>query len=213
MSLFALHLIFLFFFSGFAVAGPSAPDCSSTLNSTWEWSFNSLGQNACIVAAYMLSTCHKGSFTLQPLPPGDYYTGPSAAQGTDLCLCNTIAYSLLSACDGCQGSEWISWSDYAFNCTTILPPGSFPNPIPAGTSLQQWALVNVTNGTTWDANFAQAVGDTPELGPGTILDPDGPLSLPRLDPVRSLHRPIPQAPCPPKSVLLPRLTLDLQDTM
>ncbi|KAI0265732.1 hypothetical protein BGY98DRAFT_958853, partial [Russula aff. rugulosa BPL654] len=64
----------------------AAPDCSSD----WIWSFNSLGQNPCTVAAYMFSTCHAGSFT-----------------GGDLCLCNTIAYSLLSACDGCKGSQWI----------------------------------------------------------------------------------------------------------
>ncbi|KAI0270217.1 hypothetical protein BGY98DRAFT_937561 [Russula aff. rugulosa BPL654] len=190
MSLFASLLISLVLFSGFVAAGIYAPGCS--LN--WAWSFNSLGQNPCTVAAYMLSTCHGGSFTVQPVQSGFHYTGPSSTQGGDLCLCNTIAYSLLSACDGCQGSEWISWSDYSNNCTTILPPSTFPNPVPDGTSLQRWAILDVTAGNNWNPNASQAVGgrdfsplfphrprspdcgltpvlpfiDTPELVPGTF---------------------------------------------
>lgn len=64
----------LFLFSGFAVGGIYAPDCSTS----WSWvrmllsflspelcsycaqSFNSLGQNACTVAAYLMSTCNGG---------------------------------------------------------------------------------------------------------------------------------------------------------
>ncbi|KAI0270213.1 hypothetical protein BGY98DRAFT_1011216 [Russula aff. rugulosa BPL654] len=126
----------------------------------------------------MFSTCSGGSYSLQPLPSGDIYSGPSGPQGVDLCLCNTIAYSLICACDGCQAggtvADWSSWSVYAANCTTILPPGTFPYPIPAGTSLQRWAIADIPNGSTWSTNFAQSVGDTPELGPGTILGPNGP---------------------------------------
>ncbi|KAI0271015.1 hypothetical protein BGY98DRAFT_1007935, partial [Russula aff. rugulosa BPL654] len=81
----------------------AALDCSSD----WIWSFNSLGQNPCTVAAYMFSTCHAGSLTIQPLQSGYHHSGPPSTQGDDLCLCNTIAYSLLSACDGSQGSQWI----------------------------------------------------------------------------------------------------------
>ncbi|KAF8466494.1 hypothetical protein DFH94DRAFT_781185 [Russula ochroleuca] len=57
MSL-AVSLASLFFFSSFAVAGIYAPGCSS---SSWKWSFNKLDQNACTVAAYMISTCNGGS--------------------------------------------------------------------------------------------------------------------------------------------------------
>jgi hypothetical protein len=76
-------LLSLLFFSGFATAGIYAPDCSLS----WEWvcilsfplcipwslslsdsdplalcvqTFNSLGQNACTVAAFMMSTCSGG---------------------------------------------------------------------------------------------------------------------------------------------------------
>ncbi|KAF8497758.1 hypothetical protein F5888DRAFT_249487 [Russula emetica] len=68
----AAPLVSSFFFSSFAVAGIYAPDCSTT----WEWSFNSLGQNPCTVAAYMMSTCNGGSFTVETLPPGYHYISP-----------------------------------------------------------------------------------------------------------------------------------------
>ncbi|KAF8497750.1 hypothetical protein F5888DRAFT_1694492, partial [Russula emetica] len=75
-------------------------------------------------------------------------------------MCSTIGYSLLSACDGCQGSDWISWTKYAYNCTKTMPPSSFPNPIPAGTRLPQWALLDITNENNynWNANKSYAVG-------------------------------------------------------
>jgi hypothetical protein len=94
-------------------------------------SFNSLGQNPCTVAAYLMSTCngrceHSSSplcpyifepcrlisfsaFTIKELAPGYHYTGPGRYDDTDLCKCNTVTYSLLSACVACQGEEWISY--------------------------------------------------------------------------------------------------------
>src|SRR5258707_2461387 len=74
-------LVSLFFFSGFAIAAVQFPACSST---TWQWlcsyqfhitflgpyltrwhfvfvqTYNSLNQNACGVAAFMMSTCNAG---------------------------------------------------------------------------------------------------------------------------------------------------------
>ncbi|KAF8463024.1 hypothetical protein DFH94DRAFT_481856 [Russula ochroleuca] len=170
MSLFATPLAFLVFFSGFAVAQISAPNCTS---STWEWSYNSIGQNPCIVAAYMLSTCKGGSYAIGALPTGSVYTGPSGTDGANLCMCSTVGYSLLSACGGCQGETWITWSEYSFNCTKTLPASQFPNPIPAGTCAPKWALLDVTNENGWDFNKSYATGGTPELGPGTILGSSG----------------------------------------
>ncbi|KAF8477806.1 hypothetical protein DFH94DRAFT_855025 [Russula ochroleuca] len=166
MSLRAVLLSSLFFFSGFAAAGISAPSCSS---STWSWTSNSLGQSACTVAAFMMSTCNGGSFTINPLLPGNAYSGPSGSDDSNLCKCNTIAYSLLSACDACQGAEWISWTEYISNCTEVELASTFPNPVPAGTSVPLWAFIDVTIEGTWDSISAAIVGDTPEAGPGTIL--------------------------------------------
>ncbi|KAI0246210.1 hypothetical protein BJV78DRAFT_1256871, partial [Lactifluus subvellereus] len=49
-------LVSLLLLSGIAVAQIYAPDCSLT----WQWTFNSLGQNACTVAAYLMATCNGG---------------------------------------------------------------------------------------------------------------------------------------------------------
>ena len=96
---------------------------------------NSINQNPCEVAAYLQSTCSQGSecfsffqiprpalyendcitssslpaFTVPALPVGFQYSGPTAQGGDDLCKCNTVTYSLLSACGGCQEDLWISY--------------------------------------------------------------------------------------------------------
>jgi len=157
----------LFLFSGFqvAVARIYAPDCGTS----WGWTFNSLGQNPCTVAAYLMSTCNGGSFTIKSLAPGHHYTGPSDYDDADSCMCNTVTYSLLSACAACQGEEWIWWPKYTYNCTNVLPASSFPNPVPDGTHVPYWALIDVTVKDTWDALNAYTIGVTPEAGPGTIL--------------------------------------------
>jgi len=153
-------------FSGHAVAQVVAPDC---LTVPWGWTFNSLNQNACTVAAYLMSTCNMGSFTINSLLPGYSYTGPSGVDDSNLCKCNTIAYSLISACDACQSETWITWSEYSFNCTRTLSPSTFPNPVPAGTRVPQWALLDVTLENSWNVNKSMAIGDSPEIGPGETI--------------------------------------------
>ncbi|KAH9984238.1 hypothetical protein BJV77DRAFT_202461 [Russula vinacea] len=138
MSLLATPFAFLVFFFGFTVAQIVSPNCEST----WEWSFNSLDQDPCKVAATMLGTCYGGEFTI--LPPQRPYFGPSGVDDSDLCLCSTVGYSLLSACGGCQGQTWITWSQFSFNCTKTLPPSQFPNPVPTGLRVPHWALLDVT---------------------------------------------------------------------
>ena len=152
MLLLGAPLMVFFFFPGFAIARISSPDCSLT----WKWvcmlsiphcmswplpglmgffvqSFNSLGQNACTVAAFMMSTCNAGcefdrlisfgfilycvvyflisfvAFTVDPLQPGYSYPGPNGTDNSDLCKCSTVGYSLISACAGCQGEHWIRY--------------------------------------------------------------------------------------------------------
>ncbi|KAF8477802.1 hypothetical protein DFH94DRAFT_846164 [Russula ochroleuca] len=139
-----------FFFSSLAAAAVSAP-CTAS----YAWTINSLNQSPCMVAAYMMSTCNGGSFVISPLLDSNQsYAGPSADghDGSDLCKCNTIAYSLLSACDACQGSGWIS----------------FPNLVPPGTSVPRWAIVDVLINGTWSPSEVQSTGG-PEAGPGTSI--------------------------------------------
>ncbi|KAH9984275.1 hypothetical protein BJV77DRAFT_200144 [Russula vinacea] len=162
MSILATPLAFLVFFSGSAVAHISAPDC----NLTWAWSFNSLNQDPCKVAATMLGTCNGSTYTMAPLQPGQSYSGPSGVDDSNLCKCSTVGYSLVSACGGCQGQTWITWSEYPSNCKMVLPASRFPNPVPSGIRLPYWSLLNVIHENNWDFNKSYVAGDTPELAPG-----------------------------------------------
>ena len=86
------------------------------------------------------------AFTLDSLPPGYSYTGPSGSDNDDICKCNSVVYNLMSACDACQGSPWlscvysfwqspcilnadtyqrvISYSRWMYNCTRIADVGT-----------------------------------------------------------------------------------------
>jgi len=77
----------------------------------------------------------------------------------------------MSACGACQSAVWIDWPEWAYNCTKVLPPSAFPNPVPEGTSIPQWALLDVTRSdlALWDPFKAEAVGDSPEIGPDALI--------------------------------------------
>ncbi|KAH9952298.1 hypothetical protein BGW80DRAFT_1260935 [Lactifluus volemus] len=138
-----------------------------TCPQAWSWSFNSLGQNPCIVAAYLQGACDNGVYTIPKLNPGDSYTGPSGpADASDLCKCNTVVYSLMSACDACQGARWFPWATFSANCTAVDPLTTFSNVIPTGTAVPEWAFLNISTKGTWDPVLAYQVGDAIELDPG-----------------------------------------------
>jgi len=140
------------------------PNCTAT---GWEWSYNSLTQNPCNVAAYLEATCNSGLFDIVPLPQGSLYRGPNAGQD-NLCVCNSIVYSLVSACGACQGAtSWIQWSEWHVNCSTSSAAGTYPNSIPAGTRVPHWAYLDVSVADTWNATAAQSAGDSPEDAPST----------------------------------------------
>jgi len=135
------------------------PNCSSG----WEWSYNSLSQNPCNVAAYLESVCNGGQFDIPQLPPGRLYAGPSTAQFYP-CECNTVVYSLISACAACQGSTGILWSAWSYNCSTV-DNSTYPKSIPDGTRVPHWAYLDVTADSSWNASAAQSAGDSPEVTP------------------------------------------------
>ncbi|KAI0297402.1 hypothetical protein BC826DRAFT_165512 [Russula brevipes] len=166
-----LVLASLLLHSGFAAAQISAPSC--TLSALYDWSFNSMNQNPCTVAAYLLGTCNEGSFIIHPLLPGYSYMGPSALDAGNWCKCNTVAYSLLSACAACQGELWPFWSDFSTNCSRVLPASSFPHPVPSGTRVPHWALIDVTVENSWSSSESLSTGGTPELSPGAAIGNSG----------------------------------------
>ncbi|KAI0250841.1 hypothetical protein BJV78DRAFT_1154793 [Lactifluus subvellereus] len=159
---------------GIAVAQIIAPDCSLT----WKWTFNSLGQNACTVAAYLMASCNGGSWEIVPLSPGSWYT--VFADERNLCICNTVTYSLLSACGACQLDTWTTWSLYSYNCTKTMPVSSG---FPALVLTQKLPPVSLTlflpehvcpNGLSLMSQFVAQFSSSPhspELTPGMLIPP------------------------------------------
>ncbi|KAI0255574.1 hypothetical protein BJV78DRAFT_1151536 [Lactifluus subvellereus] len=162
------------FLSSIVVAHIYAPDCSLTL----QWTFNSLGQDPCQVAAYLLATCSGGSFSLAPLYLGPSYPGPSVIDDGDLCLCNTVTYSLLTG-------RWTTWPRYSSNCTKFMPVSStYTNSTPQ--------LEN-----KWNDTRSLAVGDSPELTPGMVISPSNASSTsPTPTPTPTTPSPTPTTPSP-----------------
>jgi hypothetical protein len=139
------------------------------------------------LSCVILADSSLAAFTIDALKPGYSYTGPTGVDDTNMCKCNTITYSLVSACDACQGADWTRYDPHRCSLRTpweltFLPLAGrcfrltaqrlclpqrefhsrqkleiygigidegqmacrFPNPIPSGTRVPRWALLDVT---------------------------------------------------------------------
>ncbi|KAG6814538.1 hypothetical protein H0H92_000065 [Tricholoma furcatifolium] len=119
-----------------AVATATCTDVS------WNWSFNSLGQSPCLITAYLGSVCNAGQFTVGPLEAGNEYLGPTVAEANE-CRCSGVFYNLVSACAGCQDRQWLPWTQYNANCSTVYPT-IFEGTIPSGTAVPHYAYLDPT---------------------------------------------------------------------
>ncbi|VDC06656.1 unnamed protein product [Peniophora sp. CBMAI 1063] len=139
-----------------ALGQVSAVECSV---GAYDWATNSLGQDACLQAAYVVSACNNGFANVTALidpEGGTVYTGPSGIDVGDICKCNSVGYSIISACAGCQGGSWLPYSAFVFNCTTTSPLTEWPTDvkIPPDTAFPDWAFQNLTAGTWSNASAA-----------------------------------------------------------
>ncbi|PBK78254.1 hypothetical protein ARMSODRAFT_968422 [Armillaria solidipes] len=118
---------------------------NATCVSSYGWANNNLGQSPCLVASYLETACLNTSFLVPALPNGSHYTGPNTAQA-NLCNCNTVTYSLISACADCQNRQYLNWGNWTADCA-VVAVGLFPEPVPAGTAIPQWAYININSST------------------------------------------------------------------
>ncbi|KAG7447979.1 uncharacterized protein BT62DRAFT_746535 [Guyanagaster necrorhizus] len=116
---------------------------NATCVSSYGWANNTLGQSPCLVAAYLVTACLNTSFLVPALPESNHYAGPTTSQA-NLCECNTVTYSLISACADCQNREYLNWGNWTANCA-VVAIGLFPKPVPAGTVVPQWAYININS--------------------------------------------------------------------
>ncbi|KAG2368316.1 hypothetical protein BDR07DRAFT_62936 [Suillus spraguei] len=138
--------------------GAFAQTTTVTYLSSFGWMNNSLEQGPCLVTAYLLSACG-GVFNIGPLPFGDFYSSPSGP-GANPCQCNTVYYSMISACSVCQNGSYVSWSEWSSDCSSTAD-GRYPLDIPTATKVPNWAYLSLTDGQ-FDTAAAQSNGDLPE---------------------------------------------------
>jgi hypothetical protein len=119
----------------------------------FDWMFSSVNQSPCDVAAELAGVCVGGQFNLQPLSTGYVYLGPSVANANS-CRCSSVYYSLLSGCAYCQGRNYIKWSAYNVNCSTVYSQ-VFIQPIPVGVKVPTWAYQNVDVSDNFNVTLAQ----------------------------------------------------------
>ncbi|KAG7447976.1 uncharacterized protein BT62DRAFT_745857 [Guyanagaster necrorhizus] len=122
--------------------------------SSFNWTLNAVSQDPCTVASSLLGVCDGGTYDIQSLPDQSHYLGPSI-DGANPCQCNTVSYSLISACAACQNRTYEQWSLWRVNCASV-DIGGFPDPIPEGTHVPGWAYLDVTKTQdTFDINQAK----------------------------------------------------------
>ncbi|KAF8633430.1 hypothetical protein AX17_004601 [Amanita inopinata Kibby_2008] len=134
----------------------SAQSAVCTGGPKFQWAFNSLGQSPCVIAADLAGVCDPRGFNIPPLPPNDVYFGPPASSA-DPCRCNSVFYSLLSACAACQNRNFIGWTAFSTNCTQVYLT-VFPRQIPAKTAVPHYAYLNVSTIDDFDVGTASAIG-------------------------------------------------------
>ncbi|KAG1812413.1 uncharacterized protein BJ212DRAFT_449308 [Suillus subaureus] len=121
---------------------------------------NSLSQNPRLVTAYFGSPYADGSYEIVAIPAGTQYLGPPL-NGANPCQCNSVIYSLTSACGVCQGLTPVTWSSWKTYCTTAFTQ-LYPTTIPTGTAVPNWAYLDVVTGNIFNVTAAQLDGDLPE---------------------------------------------------
>jgi len=125
---------------------------SAQCSSNYSWALNSQQQSPCLVAAYLYSACAGGQFTVDALPVGTHYIGPTVATANP-CDCSSVLYCLSSACGDCQGRLFITWSEWNANCSSTSLR-TFPEPVPSGTTIPPWAYLDVGASNTYNADLA-----------------------------------------------------------
>ncbi|KAH9161344.1 hypothetical protein EDB89DRAFT_2031093 [Lactarius sanguifluus] len=158
------------------------PDCLPAAKKNWNWTYNSLEQAPCSTAGYLAAQCGNGQFTIPQLAAGNHYTGPSGGSDDGICQCNSVLYSLISGCAGCQKGTWLSYDEWTANCSSraamstfvlqcsvvvhntekIIWWGRFPQSISNSTRVPAWAFLNVSTSQPWDNITACNFGGSPE---------------------------------------------------
>ncbi|KAH7929703.1 hypothetical protein BV22DRAFT_1029106 [Leucogyrophana mollusca] len=162
-----------------ALSGAKAQESNVTCMASYSWANNQLHQDPCTVASWLEGVCYSNGWVIPALGTGNVYLGPTATQSQP-CECNTVVYSLMSACGACQGASFVSWSEWIVNCTTS--GSGYPEEIPSGTEVPGWAYLDLPTGY-WNATAAQADLAAPaSTAPGSMQSTQSAMPAPSSSP-------------------------------
>ncbi|KZP19561.1 hypothetical protein FIBSPDRAFT_932851 [Athelia psychrophila] len=134
-----------YFFGWLLATLPTTAWASKGAKCSSQWAVD-----ACTLAAELLSPCSNGVVDdLQPLATLEAYGSGHHTQ----CTCSTVVYAAISACALCQEGTWNTWSEWSDGCasTTI---SAYPLSVPAGTSIPDWAFIDVKSSNNFDVRLA-----------------------------------------------------------
>ncbi|KAI0366430.1 hypothetical protein BV20DRAFT_656450 [Pilatotrama ljubarskyi] len=151
------------------------PMCS---NSAYSWMDSERGQTPCTTLQDLLSSC---SGAIESSTPAE---AESVLQGSP-CACNTVLYSLWSACGICanDASFQVSWTVYstAFGCSSLAIQ-QYPHSVASDTSIPAWAYMRLAplSGVQFDVQAAQSIASQhqPDSTTSGSYAPRGPMSAP-----------------------------------
>jgi len=147
-----LKALFFLLLAFSLVPGMTAQTTNASCLPFYGWTDNSRKQSPCQVASVLIGTCTP-SYVVAALPNGTHYLGPSLDLATP-CQCNTVVYSLMSACGACQGRNYESWSEWTTNCAAVSV-GSFPEISPLQTFVPAWAYLDVETNDRFNETAAR----------------------------------------------------------
>ncbi|KLO10748.1 hypothetical protein SCHPADRAFT_504622 [Schizopora paradoxa] len=121
---------------------------------------NEEGQSPCQVFSNLMTACLSPTAPF-PVPElsDSSYSIPSG--GANPCACNTVTYSMMSACSVCQNEAQVlpSYTTWSQSCNAAQVNNGnlrFPANIPSGTSIPSWAF----NSLDVNNNFVFALAET-----------------------------------------------------
>lgn len=165
--MFPSFLLVVPLFAVFSTVADEIPE-ARCIDPLWNWSFNSRKQDPCTVALALGDQCYpEGYFGIPAATSGEYYYPPIESTP---CVCNTVYYSLISACAQCQGTgaNVTAWPDWSSNCTNTT--NDYPEPIPDDVVVPNWTSLPLSDDGT--VNFTAAKLDTGiETGQASCIDP------------------------------------------
>ncbi|EGN97447.1 hypothetical protein SERLA73DRAFT_169774 [Serpula lacrymans var. lacrymans S7.3] len=169
-----------------SIRGVATQTSNVTCASSFGWANNSLNQTPCTVASYLEGVCNGGEWDIPALPPNEHYLAPSLSDANN-CQCNSVVYSLISACAACQNQLWVSWDTWSTNCSGYVYFMTYPNNIPQETVVPAWAYLNVTavGAGTFSINASMQDSSAPASSATSSQSTLGPISNPTNIPLSS----------------------------